>query len=447
MKLRIFKIALLAIVACLAVSTVAFAQKKHKAKSSSTVKIDKEVDEKSFDLNLDDLGKNLEIKLDNVMPDIKLDLQGLHKSINLSLANIAPQVKLSLKKLENLNLELGDISPSVSLNLDNLENNISINYSTDNQEAKIENREVKEKTKTYSKSYPLDAHDRVKVSNEYGKINVITWDKREVKVDVVVRAEANDESDAQKLLDGVEIEDSKSGDQVSFNTNIQRKNGFGGMLNWGNRSKVRKLEISYTVYMPAKTDLEVEQSYGSINLPNLDGRVKISSSYTSVVAQNLSNTGNVIDGSYGNLKMGYLNGGKLDFSYGNVDMAECNNIKADLSYGSFKLGRLKGTADLDLSYVGGFKIGEMAASVKRLNINSSYSGITVGLAGNSSFDFDITVSNSGFNYNDDKVNVTSKTPSDSRHYSSTRNYRGHVGKAGSDARVSVNSSYGGVHFE
>lgn len=448
MKLKIFKAPLLALIACIAVSTTTFAQKKHNAaKPSSSTRSKVSTDEMSLDLSMDDFGKNLDIKLDNFNPQISVDLTGLNKSINLKLANIEPKIKLKLNKLENLDLHLGDISANVSVDLGDLGNNISLNYSDDDQENQINSGTVTEKTKTYSKSYPLDANDRVKVSNEYGKINVITWDKREVKVDVVIRAEANQESDAQKLIDGVEIEDGKSGDQISFNTNIHRKNGFGGMLNWGNRQKVRKLEINYTVYMPAKTDLDAEQSYGSINLPNMDGRVKVSSSYANVVIQNLTNTGNVIDGSYGNLKMGYLNGGKLDFSYGDVDVTECNNIKADLSYGSFKLGKLKGSADMDISYVGGFKIGEVAASVKRLNINASYSGVTMGMAGNSSFDFDITVSNSGFNYNDDKVTVTNKTPSDSRHYSSTRNYKGHVGKAGSDARVTVNSSYGGVHFE
>ena len=56
--------------------------------------------------------------------------------------------------------------------------------------------------------------------------------------------------------------------------------------------------------MPAKTDLNVEDSYGGIELPDLSGKVKISSSYGSVSAQNLSNPADEIEGSYGSLKVG-----------------------------------------------------------------------------------------------------------------------------------------------
>ena len=144
--------------------------------------------------------------------------------------------------------------------------------------------------------------------------------------------------------------------------------------------------------------------------PDLSGRVKISSSYGSTSAENLSNPANEIEGSYGSLKVGSMNGGKVDFSYGSVDMDECNNVKADLSYGSFKLGKLKAVGEFDLSYVGGFKIEEVSSSIKRLNINTSYSGVSMGIASNSNFDFDITTSYGSFNYDDNKVTVTAKNP-------------------------------------
>ncbi|MDP9047367.1 MAG: hypothetical protein M3N14_04470 [Bacteroidota bacterium] len=145
--------------------------------------------------------------------------------------------------------------------------------------------------------------------------------------------------------------------------------------------------------------------------------------------------------------MGSLNGGHVDYSYGNVDIAECNNLKAVLSYGSFKMGRLNGAADLDLSYIGGFKIGEVGPGLKRLNVNSTYSSVSLGLPDNNNFDFDITTTYGGFNYKDDKVTITNKTPSDSRHYSSTKNYKGHFGRGNASAQVNIRSTYGSVNFQ
>jgi hypothetical protein len=200
--------------------------------------------------------------------------------------------------------------------------------------------------------------------------------------------------------------------------------------------------------MPSRTDLNVEDSYGAIVLPDLQGKVRISSSYGSVTAEDLSNPSNQIEGSYGNLKVGNLNGARLAYSYGNVDIAECNDLKASLSYGSFKLGKLRGAADLDLSFVSGFKISDVSDALRKLNINATYSGISLGMQGNNNFSFDITTTYGGFNYNDDKVTITEKTPADgSKHYSSTKNFKGHFGKGTAAAQVSIRSTYGSVNFE
>lgn len=450
MRSKIYKPILFVLVACLAINTTGFAQKKHKAakhrqrveKSGSST-----ADDTSFDMQMDDLGINVDMNLKGLgktinmaLDEIKPQIVSAINNVSVSISNSSPKIKLKLKNiLNNVDINVSDVDPQVSVNV----NGSSISSDDDDDN----NGDLEEKTKNYSKSYPVDANDKLRLNNQYGRITVLTWDRPEVKVDVLIKATANQEDEAQKLLDGVEIQDNKSGDVVSFRTEIQRNKNSWSIWNWGGRSKTHKVEINYTVHMPSKNSLDVEQSYGSVSLPDMDGRVKISASYANVVAQNLSNPTNDIEGSYGNLKVGNMNGGRLDFSYGNVDMAECTNLKADLSYGSFKLGKLKGSADLDLSYVGGFKINDVAPSLKRLNINSSYSGVSLGISNDNSFDFDITVSNAGFNYDDDKVTLTSKTPADNRHYSPTKNYKGHFGKGNSDSKVTINSSYGGVHFD
>jgi len=441
MKLKIYKPILLAIAVMLTTGTIGLAQKvKAKVKTKHTATVTVNVGDKDFELDLGNLARDLTANLN----DFGKNLSATINNDVISKINVD-----SSADVENI-----DINPDINLNLGGLLKGFDFNISRgDDGDDEAENNAANNSSvreKNYSKSYPLDANDRIRLSNQYGKISVNTWARNEIKVDISIKAEAGSDADAQRLIDGVSIADGKSGDQVSFKTNIQRNddgNGFWSLFR-SNGGKKHKLSINYVVYMPAKTDLNVEASYGSIELPDLDGRVKISTSYGSTSVQNLSNPANEIDGSYGSLKVGYMNGGKLDFSYGSVDMDECTNIKADLSYGSFKLGKLKGTGDFDLSYAGGFRIGEVASSLKRLNINSSYSGAEVGLSPGSNFDFDITTSYCSFNYNDDKVFVTSKNPPDgSRHIGTTRNYKGHVGKGNSDARVTINTSYGGVHFE
>lgn len=436
MKLKGYKSAGLIIIALLGMQNAGFAQAAPAIPATPNVSKTGKGDfslnmdnfSKDLQMNLNDLGKTLAVQLNSIAPKINKALSNVGKDINVEI----PEVHLDLSDLDI------DLDPKVEMEAPDVvtENN-------------TDNRGQQERSKTYSKTYPLDGNDRVKLTSQFGKITVNTWDRREVKVDVEIRAQAGSDDDAQKLLNGVQINDSKSGDEVSFRTRIDNgnNNNSWNIFSWGGNNKKRKIIVNYTVYMPAKTDLSVEESYGAIVLPDLDGVVRISSSYGSVQVENLSNPSNDIQGSYGSLKAGSINGARLEYSYGSANIEECNNIKADLSYGSFKLGKLKGAADFNISYVGGFKIGEIVNSFKKLSVDASYSGVSVGTP-NTNFDFDITTSYGGFNYNDDKVTVTSKNPPDgSKRIGTTRNYKGHVGRGGTDSQVIIRSSYGGVNFE
>jgi len=432
MKVKAFKASVLLLLGFLAIHTSILAQDTSVSVSTDTfATVKTKLHDKVLLLKMGKLSSKLEVEINNIQ-----------KEVALNVINMIPHINSELNKLgKTLNLEFDN---EFKVNPDSVPTDADMNSSGEN--INIDKDNLTEKVKNYSKAYPIDATDKIKLSNQYGKITVNTWDKHEIKVDVQIKAQAGNDADAQKLLDGVQITDGKNGDLVYFRTVIERNRNAWGLFNsMGN--KMHKLEINYTVYMPIHTDLNVEDSYGSILLPDLTGKVKISSSYGSVSAQNLANASNEIEGSYGSLKVGIMNGGKLACSYGSVDMEECTNLKANLSYGSFKLGKLKGAADFNISYDGGFKIGEVASSIKELNINASYSGVSLGVP-DTNFEFDITTSYGGFKYNNDRVIITSKTPPDgSKHIGTTRNYKGHVGKGGSEAQVNIHTNYGSVNFE
>ncbi|WP_295673780.1 hypothetical protein [uncultured Mucilaginibacter sp.] len=422
MRVKIFKISLLPVMAFLAITSAGFAQDisvSVNTSSSSAVTVNAKVKTKRIKAKMNKLNNDLELSLDNLAANITETINDIAPKVVSEVTNIA----------SNIEVEVNDDS------------------SNDNAYNGDDKGSVNEKFKSYSKSYPIDGNDRIRLSNQYGKIVVNTWDRHEIKVDIQIKAVAQSDDEAQKLLDGVQIIDSKEGDQVSFKTQIERNNSSWKIWNWGGNNGKHKVEINYTVYMPAKTDLSVEDSYGSIQLPDLSGKVRISCSYGSVLAQNLSNPANEIEGSYGSLKAGNINGAHLDYSYGSAEIEEINNLNADLSYGSFKLGKLNGTASIDLSYVGGFKIDEISNSFNKLNIDASYSSVALGVPSNDNFNFDITTSYGGFSYDDEKVAITSKTPSDGRHESSTKNYKGHFGKGGSESQINIHTSYGSVNFK
>lgn len=306
-----------------------------------------------------------------------------------------------------------------------------------------------EKGKTYSKSYSVTANDALAVSNQYGKVTVQTWDKKEVKVDVDIKAYDGSDEDAQKLLDGVRIEDSHNGGVVSFKTVIDRPKS----SNWWTRTvngktERRGVQVNYTVYMPAKITLDVTNMYGSVVLPDLNGLLKAKVSYGSLKGGKLTNPGNQIKASYSGVTIESIGSGNVAVEYGRADIGTADNINLNLSYSSNgRIGKLINGGDLKLAYSGGFKIEQLAPQFKTMTVISTYSPKFTINAGTSNFDFDVSVNYASFDYKgNEKVNITTTSPSDpARGWSSTRVYKGQFGKS-SDSKVTIKANYGSVQF-
>ncbi len=379
--------------------------------------------------DLGEMDNQLELHISNLEAKLsKLQQNNIHVNVNMK----AIQSHLDAF-IPDIDIEISDPEMEVIMTQS------SVNKSDDDNQAA-------EKTKTFSKTYSVDANDKLSVNNQYGKVLVKTWSQNQIKVDVEIKAYESSDSKAQDLLESVNIAESKSGNLISFKTNFDKSS-----MNFWSRTKNGKeerrgLQVNYTVYMPSKNPLDITNKYGNITVPELTGPVNINSSYGSFTAVKLNNPANQIKVSYGSAALENFSAGNLNVSYGSLKLENADQLNADIKYGSAKIGRLTGSGNIDLSYTGGFKIDEVDKNVKSLIINSSYSGVTLGLDDAANFDFDVTVSYAGFNYNDNKINITTKTPDDnSKGWNPTKNYKGHIGK-GSDSRIMIKSNYGGVKF-
>ena len=369
------------------------------------------------------------------LKNIDLQLAGLDKTLAGLEVRIAPKIALIEKELVRA-FEDFDVNVDV---------NIPQNFSQPDPESDKNYVQTAEKSKTLTKTYSVDAKDKLAINNQYGQVKVSTWAKKEIKVDVEIKAFESSDAKAQEQLDAVSISESRQGDLISFKTNIDRKN-----MSWWSRTKngkeeKRGVQVNYVIYMPAKNPLDITNRYGSTILPDLGGPVNINSSYGSLSAGNLDNAANRVKVSYGSSSITGFSAGTLDVSYGSLKLESADKLNADIRYSQAKIGKLTSGGNLDLSY-GGVKIESLDKNVRNLLINSAYSGVTMGIDEAANFNFDVTVSYAGFNFDDDKVNITSRTPEEgTKGYNPTKNYKGTYGK-GSDSRVIIKSSYGGVKF-
>jgi hypothetical protein len=335
--------------------------------------------------------------------------------------------------VNNLNVDINAVAPQIAM---------SFKESNDNSSSNIE-QDQDQLVKNYSKTYPVDANDALAIDNRYGKVTVNTWSRNEIKVDVQIKV---DGSDGQKTLDNVTISDDKSGSLISFKTNIgEVKSSWMSMLG-GRHSGSSKMEINYTVYMPAKNDLTIDNRYGAVEIGNMEGRVTINCAYGSFSAKSMASESSVIV-KYGNAEIGNLGSSALEVSYGSLTIGTADKVMANVSYSGINIDKIKTSGNINLRYGGGLKIGDVDKNMKSLSINSSYSNVDIGLSGDENTDFSVTVHYGDFNYGDHDVTVTDKTPDDDRKVHFTKNYKGHVGKGNSEKSIEVYSNYGNVKFD
>ena len=363
------------------------------------------------------------------------------EGMDLASADFKDKIEKLNKKLKGIKIpEIPALTPMPEISIEP-ESFISHRWELGAPEGAVE------KIKKLTKSYTADANDQLAINTSYGKITVNTWDKNEIKVDVEVKAYAKDDKSAQDLLNNVTISNSKSDNLISFKTNINNneKKGWFFMNFWGGNDDKEKVEVYYTVYMPAKNALNLKTNYSNNIIPDMQGNVTVNMNYGDLNAGKLSGKTN-IRSNYGKLSLDAVDDGAFSANYGTIKVLESNNINANLNYCGVDLGKLSGNATLKMNYSGGLKITSFDKNFKSLNINSNYSSINLDFNVNQAFNFDVTTNYASFKYDASKITITSKSPSDEeKGWSSKKSYKGYYGKSPT-GNITIKSNYGGIKF-
>ncbi|RYU87857.1 hypothetical protein EWM62_15285 [Mucilaginibacter terrigena] len=461
MKTKIFKHGLLAAIAVLAISTTVAAQDsvlappappaapkvyvyKNKALKQNMAglkvkmkQLQKQMNKKNFKMNLD-MDMNFAFK--DLDKNFTENFKDFGKNFNESFKDFGKNFGEGFKDFgENFSGSFSDLAPNVSGSFSNMDGiNFSNNFNDDEYKQKLASGQVTEKVKNYSKSYSADANDILQINNSFGKVVVNTWAKNEFKVDVQMKFGSEDEDFVNKMMEGSSISDSKSGSVVSFKTNLANIKGRHGNTH---------MEINYTIYMPAGNMLDLTNKFGSVTLPDLSGKTLLRVSYGTLNAQRLLNRDNDVKVNFGDANIVTFNGGKLYIGYGKLKAGTVSNVDANISFAGMTVDRLKNNVDVNIKYGNGFDIGAIDKSVRNLTINASFTKIKLDFKDADSFNFDVVTKFGGFNYDDDNMKVTTKTPGDEeRGWSSTKTYKGYIGKNNSDGKIAINASYTDVKF-
>lgn len=376
----------------------------------------------------------------------------LNMKIENALKSAEKQIKDAETKLKDAEIKLKDLKFNEKafskFNHDHIKN-LKRKFDPEDSKSILQPAAISEKEKQITKTYKVHSKDKLSIQNQFGRVTVNTWSKKEIKVDVVIKAYEASEEEAQRLLDDVSIEESKQGNLVSFKTNINKGKSSG----WWDAFKrkvgtdqKRGVEVFYTVYMPSGNPLDITNSYGSIVLPDFDGPINLTSSYSSLTSKNLENKENQLTVKYGSANIQGFSG-NINLSYGSLNLNQGDKLNAAISYGSATIDKLTGTCELNIRYTSKFTIREVDKTVDRLEINAAYSGIALGLDKSAQYNYDVTVSFGGFHYNDQLTSPVISPANEAKHFTTTKNYKGTYGSGSDRSLIIVKSNFGSVKFQ
>ena len=331
-----------------------------------------------------------------------------------------------------------------------------------------------ERKKNITFSYTISAKDNILINNQFGDIKVTFWDKNEVKVEVVIVAIARTEELAARFINTVNVIGKKTEGQVSIKTDIDSNGGKSSNNSWsdnsGNNEK-KSLKIDYQVFMPKENNLFLKNSFGNTVLPTFTSVLNITQSYGKLSAENISNTqsdvnlafsknsyiksmtGGKLKASYSGIKMERADDLIFNNSFGDIDIKEVGKLNAKISYSNGLIGLIRESSNLKLEFSEGFKLGELGKNLKELNLNASYSPISLTLNDDVSYDFDVKSNYGEFSYPKERgVSFTKNTENEEKKqerysFNPTKLFIGKVGKGATSCKIIINSNFGSVRLK
>jgi len=174
-----------------------------------------------------------------------------------------------------------------------------------------------ERSRKVVRSFPVTGQTEIQVSNKYGNIHIIPWEKDSVRFEIVLLVKASKESKVDRTFEYIDFDFKANEYYVIAQTVFQGKGGF-----WSEVTDLASnlfssgttTQIDYAIHFPRNNELKLENKFGNIYTTDHTARVDI-------------------DLSNGDLKAHAFKGdSKISLEFGNADIDEIDRGRILLKY-------------------------------------------------------------------------------------------------------------------
>lgn len=319
--------------------------------------------------------------------------------------------------------------------------------------------------KNIRKSYQVNSNAALDINNKYGTVYVTTWDQNVTEIDITIKVAGDDEKQVTQRINSIDVGFTATKALVTAVTKI------GNLTCNSNIS----MEINYTVKIPKKGSINLDNQYGGIQAGKIYGKADINCQYGDIGIDELNNDSNLlkmqycgnskvnyakaatVNTKYSGLRIGKSNNVEFKGEYSNFHAEDINNIQYTSDYGEIKIknagivtgkgdyntlrfGRIYGMLNLTTNY-GDVKVELIDKTTKNIAINANYTGISLGLDDSYPFDFEFLTDYSGIT-GTEGFKFTSRKE---KEHGTGGYYKGYYRSTGAN-KLFIKSGYGHIHL-
>lgn len=320
--------------------------------------------------------------------------------------------------------------------------------------------------KSVNKSFAINKSTQISISNQFGDITVKNWEKNELKVTVEISVNGRNEQRAKSMLDDITIDIDESSSGIALETVLS-----GHVQNKSDES----IEINYSVYMPAGSDIYLENKFGDTFVADRKGVSKFQISYGNLKAENMEGPVE-LELSFGNGSIGQMKSAKaevkysdlqietvdeleleqhfsnvtlgsvinmeLESKYGEVNVEKLVSANCDVQFSGFQIDELVKSLVLEANYVSEFKINKLKKDFELLKCYGKFSSLNVTVEPGLKADLDAEFSFADMTSQLSDMNLYYKAKEDHR-----SEYKAKIGGGNPSKKIIIKSSYGGLKLK
>jgi hypothetical protein len=328
------------------------------------------------------------------------------------------------------------------------------------------------------KSFKLKSGTVVQITNKYGNINVMPWEKDSVRIEVSMSAQSKQAAKVVKILSSIDCEMISTANGISARTVFYDNSTTfwkdvvsyaGQVINTSNN-----LQINYTVFMPVNNDIKIDNKFGNIYMDSHKGNADITLSNGDLQARNFAGSLK-LKLEFGSASMQDVNDAELNINYSDLTLRKvnalvlnsrsstleieeaatieiastrdklvvkrCNSVNGDASFARIRINELALTCNMNTKY-GELRLNNVERNFRTIQVKSEYTDVFMGFSTLDSYAMDLVY--------DAKTNLNISSAINTQLKKETLNAKagtiqatGNIGKSGS-SHVSVTAKAGSM---